>query len=109
MLKWIKKLKTIVARYDNDFSKEHARIMELEKLIRERTNIAVDVGVAGTSHVIVVGRYRNVDYVQTYALNTPDLATLIEQLQQMERYGVVRRVDAPPQFRAVFERVRHEF
>lgn len=59
--------------------------------------------------MIVVGRYRNADYVQTYALDTPNLAVLIGQLRQMERCGAVRRVDAPPLFRAVFERDRHEF
>jgi hypothetical protein len=81
----------------------HARIAELEKLVRDRTNIAVDVGFKTASHVIVVGRYRNADYVQTYALNMPDMGPLIAQLRQMERYGEVRRIDAPPVFKAVFE------
>lgn len=109
MLKWLKKLKAIVDGYDNEMRNANARIAELEKLVRERTNIAVDVGFKSASHVIVVGRYKNADYVQTYALDTPDLAALIDQLRQMERHGAVRRVDAPPQFLAVFERDRHEF
>lgn len=109
MLKWLKKLKTIVGCYDADLRNAHTRIAELEKLVRDRTNIAVDVGFKSASHVIVVGRYKDADYVQTYALDTPDLAALIDQLRQMERHGVVRRVDAPPQFRAVFERDRHWF
>jgi len=109
MLKWLKKLKAIVAGYDDGMRNANARIAEIEKLVRERTNIAVDVGFKSASHVIVVGRYKNADYVQTYALDTPDLAALIDQLRQMERHGAVRRVDAPPQFRAVFERDRHEF
>lgn len=104
MLKWLKKLKAIVAGYDADLRNAHARIRELEKLVRDRTNIAVDVGFRSASHVIVVGRYKNADYVQTYALDTPDLAAMIDQLRQMERHGAVRRVDAPPQFRAVFKR-----
>ena len=109
MLKWLKKLKEIVTGYDADMRNAHARIAELEKLVRERTNIAVDVGFKSASHVIVVGRYKNADYVQTYALDTLDLAALIYQLRQMDRHGAVRRIDAPPQFRAVFERDRHEF
>lgn len=52
----------------------------------------------------VEGRYRNADYVQSYTLDTPDLASLIGQLKQMERSGVVRRLDGPPMVRAVFER-----
>ena len=104
MLKWLKKLKTIVAGYDTDMRNAHARIAELEKLVRDRTNIAVDVGFKSASHVIVVGRYKNTDYVQTYTLDMPDLASLIGQLKQMELCGVVRRLDGPPMLRAVFER-----
>lgn len=115
MFKWLKKLKVIVAGYDidlritrADIQRAHARIEELEKLVRDRTNIAVDVGFRGASHVIVVGRYKNADYVQTYSLDTPHLTALIGQLRDMERHGSVRRVDAPPQFRAVFERDLHD-
>ena len=104
MIKWLKKLKAIVASYDANLANAHARIAALETMVRERTDIAIDVGFWSTSHVIVVGRYKNADYVQTYSMDTPDLASLIDQLKQMERYGNVRRVDAPPQFRAVFER-----
>ncbi len=104
MLKWLKKLKTIVAGYDADLRNAHARIAELEKLVRDRTNIAVDVGFKSASHVIVAGRYKNADYVPTYALDTQDFAALIDQLRMMERTAVVRRIDAPPQFRAVFAR-----
>lgn len=104
MLKWLKKLIAIVAGYDADIRNAHARIADLERLVRDRTNIAVDVGFKSASHVIVVGRYKNADYVQTYTLDTPDLASLIGQLKQMERCGVVRRLDGPPMVRAVFER-----
>lgn len=109
MLKWLKKLRTMVSNYDSDLRKAHTRIAELETLVRDRTNIAVDVGFKTASHVIVVGRYKDADYVQTYCLDTYDLAVLIDQLRQMERHGAVRRVDAPPQFRAVFGRDRHRF
>ena len=104
MFAWIKKLKMIVMSYERDLKNAHARITELEKLMRDRTNIAVDVGFKSANHVIVVGRYKNADYVQSYSLDTPDLTALIEQLRQMERHGAVKRMDAPPAFRAVFER-----
>lgn len=104
MLKWLNKLKMIVAGYDADLRNAHARIAELEKLVKDRTNIAVDVGFRSASHVIVIGRYRNADYVQTFEIDAPDLIRLVDQLRELERYGAVKRVDAPPQFRAVFER-----
>jgi len=106
MLKWLKKLKSIVAGYDADLRNAHSRIAELEKLVKDRTNISVDAGFRSASHVIVIGRYRNADYVQTFEMDTPSLDALIDQLREHERYGKVVRVDAPPVFRAVFERDR---
>jgi len=106
MITWMKKLLAIVAGYDAALRGAHTRINALEKLVRDRTNISVDVGFRTASHVIVVGRYRNADYVQTFALDTPDLNVLIDRLREMERYGTVQRVDAPPLFRAVFNRER---
>jgi hypothetical protein len=104
MLKWLKKLKAIVAGYDIDLHNAHARIAALEKLVKDRTNIAVDVGFRSASHVIVIGRYRNADYVQTFAMEADSLAGLIDDLREREHYGSTKRVDAPPLFRAVFER-----
>lgn len=104
MMKWLRKLKAIVTNYEADLRNARARIAELEKLVKDRTNIAVDVGFRSASHVIVIGRYRNVDYVQTFEMDTPSLGSLIEQLRERERYGSVKRVDAPPQIRAVFKR-----
>ena len=106
MLNWLKRLKRIVTNYDTDLRNANVRIAELEKLVKDRTNIAVDAGFKSASHVIVIGRYRNADYVQTYELNTPDMKVLIDQLRQMERYGDIIRVDGPPVLRAVFERDR---
>lgn len=104
MFSWIKKLKRIVAGYDENLRCAHARILELEQLVKDRTNIAVDVGFRSANHVIVIGRYKNADYVQTYQIDTPEMSGLIDQLREMQKYGEVRRVDAPPSFRAVFKR-----
>jgi hypothetical protein len=111
MLNWLKKLRRIVADYDRDLESlaaavkaERAQRQALETILRERTDIAVDVGFKSPSHVIVVGRYKDQDFVQTYSIATPDLAALIDQLKAMERYGVVRQIDAPPQFRGVVKR-----
>ena len=104
MVKWIKKLKQIVLNYDADLKIAHNRISELEKIIKERTNIAVDVGFRDANHIIVVGRYKNADYVQTYQIKTQEMSRLIDQLRDMQKYGDVKFVDEPPQFKAVFKR-----
>lgn len=111
MLNWLRTLHRIICNYDWEIGRlrdrleaEQGKRKQLEALLRERTSIAVDVGFKDACYVIVVGRYKGADYVQTFSINTPDMASLIEQLKQMERYGEVKRVDAPPQFRAVFQR-----
>jgi hypothetical protein len=105
LLNWFKKLIAVVNSYDADLRAAHVHIADLEKLVRDRTTISVDVGLHGCSHVIVMGRYRNTDFVQTYEVRHDELGKLIDHLQRASHYGVVRRVDAPPQIRAAFERL----
>lgn len=116
MFSWIKKLRKIVSSYDSDFAMyaanlkyAQARITELEQLVKDRTNIAVDLGFRSANHVIVVGRYKNADYVQTFQING-QLNDIVDRLREMEKYGEVRRVDGPPAVRAVFNReLNHRF
>lgn len=113
MLTWFKRLFAIVRTYSTDIAKLNARIELLkgriaanEQIIRERTDIAVDVGFSrkDMNTVIVVGRFRGCDYVQTYQVRSDDLTGLIDRLRDMERHGVVRRADAPPHIIGAFKR-----
>lgn len=108
LLAWLKTLQRIVPSYDDDLAVLYRRINGLEQLLRERTDIGVDVAYTGRdrSHVIVVGRYRNTDFVQTYSLHPADFTGLVEHLKQMERHGVVRHMDAPPTMKTAFQRLR---
>lgn len=101
MFKWINKLRQIVRGYDEDRLRMARAMEQLEKLVRDRTDIAVDVNAAGGSYAIVVGRYRGADYVQTFHFHDRDLGELIAQMRNMERFANVGRVDAPPGIRAV--------
>jgi Tfp pilus assembly PilM family ATPase len=108
MLKWIKKLCQIVANYDHDMNKMKSVVFkiqfdmsDLDKLIKERTDIAVDIGFE-SSHVIIVGRYKKNDYVQTYKIGDQDLHEIIQHLKQLERHGTIRQIDSPPPMRAIF-------
>lgn len=73
MLNWLRKLRAIVKGYDADLAKAHARIAKLEKLLKDSTDIAVDVGLKSPCQVIVIGRYRNADYVQAFSMEIPTL------------------------------------
>lgn len=69
--------------------------------IRQATDIAVDVGFKKEmTTVITVGHYRGGDYVQAFSIAPDDMAGLLDQLHRLERTGVIRRLDAPPEFRA---------
>lgn len=103
--KLIRKLRWIAKTYDNNQKHIHARINDAEKIIKERTSIHVDLGIKTHHQIIVAGRYRNHDYVQTYAVQEKDIKYLIEMLRQMEKYGEVERVDGPYKMSAC---VKHE-
>lgn len=82
-----------------------SRIKYSEDLIRERTDIAVDISPSrhDPTYVVLIGRYKNRDYVQAFAIRNDDLSNLIEQFKCMETYGELRKCDSPPAFRAVLE------
>lgn len=102
MWNWIKTLRYVVKHYTADLALQRAQLRSLETVIKERTDIAVEVGYYGDNYVIVVGRFKGRDYIQTHRVQSTDLANLIEQLRAMEKFGTVRRVDAPPIIRGVF-------
>lgn len=104
MISWFEKLIRIIACYDANLRTAHNRIDELEKLVRDRTDIAVDVNYRNMNHIIVIGHYKHNDYIQTFSIPAEDIERLIEQLIQMERYANVRRIDAPPNFKFIFNR-----
>jgi len=95
MITWFKKLNRIVKGYNSDLANAHARIANLEKLLKDSTDIAVDVGLKGPCQVIAIGRYRNADYVQAFSMNVESFEHLIGRLREIERYGTVSRIDAP--------------
>lgn len=101
----------------NNYEKQHLltthnihalsdQIEDCEKIIKERTEINIDIGFKGANHVIVVGKYKGQDYVQTYDIRNTELEEFIYILKRMEKYGEVARVDSPPSIKASFIRDR---
>jgi hypothetical protein len=112
MVEWLRSLRYVVANHAKDNSRLVSRMNSLERVLRERTDIAVDVGSPVRdslgSHVIVIGRYNRQHYVQTYTIKEEDLVHLVHQLREMERYGRVMTIDAPPVVRAAFRNAMEE-
>lgn len=106
LIAWLKKAREIVEHYDRDRMAIFHEVRAAERVIRDRTDIAVDIPVSRRDpcNVIVTGLYRGTDFVQTYSLAPQDMAEVIEHLKTMQRYGRVRVVDAPIAMRAVVKR-----
>lgn len=85
---------------------QSSRMDALDKLIRERTEIAVDAAVVpqDTSYVITVGKYRNADYVQVFSIQGGEFYALVEQLKALRRHGVLKYADGPVLIKAAVER-----
>ena len=105
-INWIKTLNYIINHYDANFKWLKKEIKESMQIIKDRTNIHADIHYRSSNQVIVVGRYNGRDYVQTYNVNNKDFKEFILQLRSMEKYGHIRRIDHPIEFKGVFE---HEF
>lgn len=113
MIKWIKKVLRIIRDYDKTVlelnsrdAQISSRITQLDTILRDRTDIGVDVAYSkrdmGT--IITIGRYRGVDYIQTYQIAPDSFEGLITQLKDMSRWGKVRMVDALPHISGVIKR-----
>lgn len=116
MLNWIKKLFLIVKKYDSDRDRLLERIVNSEikvrnavKTIIDRTTINADIHSHPKSknQIIVVGRYRDRDYINVFEMGGKALTDLIKQLEEMEKYGHLNVVDSPLQMREAI--VRNEF
>lgn len=110
MINWIKKLFRIVRDFDSRLANSErqllARIREAEAFIRERTDVSVDCSFSArdVNSIIVLGRYRGVDYVQTFQVPGGDFEHVVQMLRDMSRYHNVRYVDAPQPMSAVIKR-----
>lgn len=100
MIKWFRKLLHMVANYDND----KAKLNRLITMVRDNTSINVDVHSKTASHVIVIGRYKNNDFIQSYELSQSSFTDLVNQLKRMQHFGNVDVIDAHPDIKACIKR-----
>lgn len=115
IISWLRKLNEIVAShsklmhvigsYQADIRVLNNRMKAATDLIKDRTNISSDFHFHGhnRNQIIVTGRYRNRDYVQVFTIADNELKTLIDTLREMQRYGVVDKIDAAYDMKYVIE------
>lgn len=110
---WLKiqKLFQILRTYDKDLCNLQLQIKRLEDdlskaeaVIKERTNLAVDINFKSSNKVIVIGRYNNTDYIQMYNLHDRAFHKIVDTAKSMTKFGDVTHIDTVPNFKASFLR-----
>ena len=104
----VKALESGLHRVDEDACTRDAamegHITTLRRNLKASTDISVDCHLDGMNTIIVIGRYRNADYIQTYDIRMRDFQELVDYLRTLENHGTVRRIDAVPGFKAIVEK-----
>ena len=114
MISWFKRLFYAVQNFERIESEAKAsqqccswlkgRVDDAVKTIKDRTELHVDVSPTckGDPHqIVLIGRYRNRDYVQTFSVHPEDFRGLVERCIEMQRYAHRGRIDAVPEMRAI--------
>lgn len=79
--------------------------LKAEQVIRERTELSADISFTKYDHtrVIIIGRYKNRDYVEVFSCLDNDINDLVPMLREKQKYAGLKFVDSPIEFMAVLE------
>jgi hypothetical protein len=107
---FIQKLLAPWKSHPNRIDRLVKRVSFNQSLIEFRTTVHADVNFkSGLDSIIVVGRYRNHDYVRCFQVESKDFHEFVEIFKRIEPRGRVGRIDVPyPSFTGVVERLKHE-
>jgi len=121
MIKWFKKLLYIVKHFDDINSSIDNSLVELRarqssveycvtdavQTIKDRTTLHADVSPyhrnGNMSQIILIGRYRNRDFIQTFEVLPDDFNGLVHQCIDMQKYAHMGRIDAVPMMKEIIE------
>lgn len=107
---FIQKLLAPWKSHSNRIDRLVKRVSLSESLIEFRTTVHADVNYkSGLDSIIVVGRYRNHDYVRCFQVESKDFHEFIEIFRRIEPRGRVGRIDVPfPSATGVVERLKRD-
>jgi hypothetical protein len=96
----LNKIKEAITRFKEiwnvmkHISNIYSEMERIERKINRNTTVHADIGYKGTgSQIIVVGRYKNKDYVRSFNVRTENLSNLIELLREEEKGAGVGKFD----------------
>lgn len=106
---WIKKYLGIcdiekkVAKTENRICTHETFVINKMAELKEYTRVDADVGFRGNNTIILTGVYKRQAYVQFYDMGDANFRNLVEQLKYQQDCALIRHIDAPPQFKGVFD------
>ena len=109
----IKILLRIIREYDSDIDRINKKAQQAEntalkarRIIQERTDLNADMSFHrhSYSHVILMGRYKNRDYVEIFSVTPETLNELIPMLREMQKHARLRRADGPIGMKQIIDR-----
>lgn len=92
------------AKQDAEYAKMVAG--RAKKTIQERTDLNTDIAFTKHSHthVIVMGRYKNRDYVEVFSIRSDNLNDVVPILRDMQEHAKLRHADGPISLKEVLNR-----
>lgn len=103
MFKFWTRLKAAL-RNAEEVPKLRRQVVELEKLIADRTTAGIDLESRGRCFAVVVGYYRGVEYVETFQFHSRDMNDLVHHLKAIRVSPHNMRIDTYPELRASLRR-----
>ena len=110
---WVRNLFYVVRMYREDLTMIanavddcRKQVITVERYVKRVTKVHVDVATSSKdfTRVIVIGSYRGKDHVQVFHTRPGSIDMLIEQLQDMQRYATVERIDTTFEIDATMKR-----
>lgn len=114
LIDWFKTLRHIVANYGSDrgelyrhIDTTNQRITGVEQRMVACTTVSADISasIRDRSQVVLIGRYRNQDYVEIVDLGPGEFSDIVERVRAIRRHGREGRFDVPHGARYVFDRL----
>lgn len=80
-------------------------LAKYKRFVEEHHAVGVDVSPTGhdPTYAIIVGKYRNHDFVHCYRMHHDNLKDLVPHLRELDKRFGNLRIDAPPSIRGFFE------
>jgi len=97
--------------HSNEIAQQTILIAEITKVLKERTEYHLDIHnrIDNDSQVILIGKYRNRDFVKCYNIRDDSFNDLMRHCVQLEKYAFKGKIDTIPGISACINKKLEEF